>query len=358
VSWLLTIAGFAALIVLHELGHFSAAKAVGMRVERFSLFFPPHVLKLRRGETEYALGVIPAGGYVKITGMNPREELPREVAARAYFRQPVWKRIVVILAGPVMNVLVAFLIVWALFMAHGVLGPPTNRVSGDLLRPPASGALRPGDRIVSVDGRRGGPAVIRAQVARHRCPGPQVDGCSAATPAHVVVRRDGRYLAFDLRPRYRASERRALLGFTFVPSLVREPPARAAALSAGFLWYVTSRTVSAMVRIFEPAERKKLSGVVGTSQYLHQQFSFDLARAMLLLAIISMSLAIVNLFPFLPLDGGHIFWAVAEKLRGRAIPFEVMERSMAIGFVLVLTLFVIGLTNDIGRLQGHGLRPR
>ena len=357
-SWLLTIAGFAVLIVLHELGHFAAAKGVGMRVERFSLFFPPHVLKLRRGETEYALGVIPAGGYVKITGMNPREELPAQVAPRAYFRQPVWKRIVVILAGPAMNVLIAFLIAWVLFMAHGVLGAPTNQVAGDNLRPPASGALRAGDRIVSVDGRGGGPGVIRAQVGRHRCPGRQVDGCTAATPAHVVVRRDGRYLAFDLRPRYRASERRALLGFTFVPSLVRQPPARAAALSAGFMWFVTSRTVSAMVRIFDPSERKKLSGVVGTSHYLQQQFSFDLARAMLLLAIISMSLAIVNLFPFLPLDGGHIFWAVAEKVRGRAIPFELMERSMAIGFILVLTLFVIGLTNDIGRLQGQGLSPR
>jgi regulator of sigma E protease len=358
VSWLLTIAGFAALIVLHELGHFAAAKAVGMRVERFSLFFPPHALKLRRGETEYALGVIPAGGYVKISGMNPREELPAEVAARAYFRQPVWKRIVVILAGPGMNVLVAFLIIWVLFMAHGVLDGPTNRVAAEAMRPPAAGALRPGDRIVSVDGRRGGPAVIRAQVARHRCPGAQVDGCSAATPARVVVERDGRRLSFDLRPRYRASEKRPLLGFAFVPALVRQPPARAAALSGTYMWYVTSRTVSAMVRIFEPSERKQLSGVVGTSQYLHQQFSFDVARAMLLLAIISMSLAIVNLFPFLPLDGGHIFWALAEKVRGRPIPFEVMERSMAVGFVLVLTLFVIGLTNDIGRLQGQGLRPR
>jgi regulator of sigma E protease len=295
---------------------------------------------------------------VKITGMNPREELAPEVAPRAYFRQPVWKRIVVILAGPAMNVLTAFLIVWVLFMVHGVLGPPTNRVAGTGLRPPASTALRGGDWIVSVDGRRGGSGVIRAEIARHRCPGRQTDGCAAAAPARVVVRRQGRYLAFDLRPRYRAAERRALLGFTFAPSLGRQPPARAAALGAGFLWFVTSRTVSAMVRIFDPGQRKQLSGVVGTSQYLHQQFTFDLARAMLLLAIISMSLAIVNLFPFLPLDGGHIFWAVAEKLRGRAIPFQVMERSMAIGFVLVLTLFVIGLTNDIGRLQGQGLRPR
>ena len=99
-SWLLAFLGFAALIILHEAGHFAAAKAVGMRVERFALFFPPLWARHKRGETEYAIGMIPLGGYVKITGMNPAEEIPPEVAHRAYFRQPVWKRIVVISAGP------------------------------------------------------------------------------------------------------------------------------------------------------------------------------------------------------------------------------------------------------------------
>ena len=99
-SWLLAFLGFAVLIILHELGHFAAAKAVGMRVERFSLFFGKPVWSFRRGETEYGVGWAPLGGYVKITGMNPAEKIPPEVAHRAYFRQPVWKRIVVIGAGP------------------------------------------------------------------------------------------------------------------------------------------------------------------------------------------------------------------------------------------------------------------
>ena len=99
-TWLLAFLGFAFLIILHEAGHFFAAKAVGMRVERFALFFPPLVAKRKRGETEYAIGSIPLGGYVKITGMNPAEDIPPEHAHRAYYRQPVWKRIVVIGAGP------------------------------------------------------------------------------------------------------------------------------------------------------------------------------------------------------------------------------------------------------------------
>ena len=99
-SWILAFLGFAALVILHEAGHFFAAKAVGMRVERFALFFPPLIYKVKRGETEYGIGAIPLGGYVKITGMNPAEEIPPEHAHRAYYRQPVWKRIVVIAAGP------------------------------------------------------------------------------------------------------------------------------------------------------------------------------------------------------------------------------------------------------------------
>src|SRR5437660_5253547 len=103
------------LIILHEAGHFAAAKAVGMRVERFSLFFGPMLVKVRRGETDYGIGPIPLGGYVKITGMNPNEEIPAEVRPRAYYNQSVWKRIVVILAGPFVNFVIAFAIVWGLF---------------------------------------------------------------------------------------------------------------------------------------------------------------------------------------------------------------------------------------------------
>src|SRR4030088_2170038 len=149
-----------------------------MRVERFSLFFGPMLVKFRRGETEYGIGPIPLGGYVKITGMNPYEEIPKEVEDRAYYLQPVWKRVVVILAGPAVNLLLAFVIVWALFLAHGQQGV-VDRVAPDQLRPPASTALRPGDELVSVDGVGGSPDAIRNEIAQHRCAGPQTNGCVA-----------------------------------------------------------------------------------------------------------------------------------------------------------------------------------
>src|SRR5258707_13368043 len=120
-TFLVAIAGIAALIIIHEFGHFIVAKAVGMRVERFSLFFGPMLVKFRRGETEYGIGPIPLGGYVKITGMNPNEDIPPEVLPRAYYRQPVWKRVVVILAGPAMNLLLAFVILSALVLSRGTV---------------------------------------------------------------------------------------------------------------------------------------------------------------------------------------------------------------------------------------------
>ena len=125
-SWFLAFCGFALLIILHELGHFTAAKAVGMRVEKFSLFFPPTIVSKRRGETEYAIGAIPAGGYVKITGMNPDEDLPDEVRDRAYHAQPVWKRIAVIAAGPAMNVLLALILMFCFFAFIGRETPSTE----------------------------------------------------------------------------------------------------------------------------------------------------------------------------------------------------------------------------------------
>src|SRR5215203_219402 len=130
-SFFYAFLGFAVLIVLHELGHFAAAKAVGMRVERFSLFFPPLIAKVRRGETEYAIGAVPLGGYVKITGMNPAEEIAPEVAHRAYYRQPVWKRIVVIGAGPAVNIALAFVLLVGYLLIWGVSEVrPTNEVAG------------------------------------------------------------------------------------------------------------------------------------------------------------------------------------------------------------------------------------
>jgi regulator of sigma E protease len=353
VSYFLAALGFAALIILHEAGHFVAAKAVGMRVERFSLFFGPMVIKRRIGETDYGIGVIPLGGYVKISGMNPEEPLPPEVAPRAYYNQPVWKRVVVILAGPAVNLVIAFVIIWALFLSQGQYVAST-KVAGIQKSSQASQVLKLGDQIVSVDGVKGGETVLRNEIGRHHCAGRQVNGCLAATPVTLVVRRHGTLVTLKVRPRYSSADHRPLIGFDFGSKAVPVGAAQASSLTVTNMWSVTKSTVSAIARIFEPKERRQLHGVVGVYTYTQEAVSQSPSLALDILALISLSLAIINLFPFLPLDGGHVFWALAEKVRGRRIPVSVMERAGFIGFALILVLFVIGLSNDVSTLTGKG----
>lgn len=365
-SYLLAFLGFAALIILHEFGHFIAAKAVGMRVERFSLFFGPMLVRFRRGETEYGIGPLPLGGYVRITGMNPNEDLPPEVAPRAYYNQPVWKRVVVILAGPAMNLLIAFLLLLGIFWSQGIFVGQTHGSRpvwkiGGALTSPAARYLKDGDTLVRVDANRyPSEKQLVDAVNSHRCRGRVRDGCSATTPATFVVQRGAKLLRFSIYPRYDASLGRMHIGFAFGQAVHHRSlgPVSAAGQSVSQMWFVTHTTVSTVVRLFEPKVRRELHGVVGGFKVTQQRFAYSTVDAFYTLALISLSLAVINLFPFLPLDGGHVFWAVAEKVRGKRIPVQVMERAGAIGFALILVIFVIGLTNDISTLTGHGFNVR
>ncbi len=356
-SWILAFVGFAVLIVLHEAGHFAAAKAVGMRVEKFMLFFGKPLVGFRRGETFYGVGWIPAGGFVKITGMNPHEELDPEVAPRAYYRQKVWKRLVVIAAGPAVNIVLAFLILAGLYLAIGKV-VESNRVLDVTPRSPAAEVLREGDEILAVDGRRGDREVYSRQISSHRCVGRPKDGCRATRPVVLTVRRDGRVQRIEATPVYDPTLKRTRLGFGF-GDRVDIGVGEAAQRSLDTMWRVTSATVGVIVRLFySPEARDEVGGIVGSYEATRQAIMVDVERAVFIIGLISLSLAVVNLFPFLPLDGGHIFWALAEKVRGRAIPFSVMERASVLGFVLILLLFAIGLENDIDRIRRDELGIR
>ena len=162
-----------------------------MRVERFALFFPLpgplrvaqkadgqevprrkmlYLFRRTRGETEYAVGPLPLGGFVKISGMNPDETLPDEVRTRAYYSQPVWKRIVVIGAGPLVNFVLAFILLFVVFAIIGAESV-TDRVGTVEKGYPAAGSIQPGDRLVSVDGKRGDTEALSKAISAHRCPG-------------------------------------------------------------------------------------------------------------------------------------------------------------------------------------------
>jgi regulator of sigma E protease len=173
------------------------------------------------------------------------------------------------------------------------------------------------------------------------------------------VERGGRTLTLRIRPIYDAELKRTRLGFGYAPG-PRQPfgADEAVEVSAEQFWFITKATASLPARLFDPERRKEISGVVGSYEVTRQTILNDIAEVIGILAIISLSLAIVNLFPFLPLDGGHIFWAVVEKLRRRPVSYATMERASVVGFLLVIWVFAIGLTNDIGRLSGEGFNVR
>lgn len=368
-SWVLAFLGFVVLIVLHELGHFAAAKWVGMRVEKFSLFFGKPLVKTRLGETEYAIGWIPLGGYVKITGMDPREELPADVQPRAYYAQKVWKRVFVIAAGPVVNIVLAFLIVFAVYAAIGM--PKVAPVVGGVQNgSPAAGVLEVNDKITGIDGVPGFTSnlsyadasdslpALRDQISTHTCAGTPTEGCVAATAAKVDVDRGGERKTFEIAPRTTElidpqtgqKELRPLLGISYGVDFFTVPIGTAARETPAYIWFVMSSTAKAIVKIFYDAEaRKDISSVAGAYDTTRQTIEISPTQALIILAVVSLSLAIINLAPFLPLDGGHIFWAIAEKVRGKPIPFAWLERASMVGFVLVILLFGLGLSNDIGR---------
>jgi len=368
-SWVLTLLGIIALIVLHELGHFAAAKAVGMRVERFSLFFPPTLLKVRRGETEYAIGAIPAGGYVKITGMSPEElkDLDPEATKRAYYNQAPWKRIVVILAGPVVNIVIAFALFWAVLLSgslHGVetlgrLDPsqqtvvPTTSVAAVAANQPAAAQLRPGDKILTVDGVRATVASTIQMVGTHRCAGTLKEGCVGATPVKLTVLRAGRKVNLSIYPRYSKEAGRMLVGFNFGGAAKAYGVFAAAGASVTAMWHITTETLTNFGKALTSSKvRHQVSSIIGITQAGQQTVAAGAGYAFVFLGFLSLVLAVINLFPFLPLDGGHVLWSLAEKLRGRRISLLAMYRYSSVGIVLLLFLVVNGVSNDISRLTG------
>jgi regulator of sigma E protease len=368
-SWVLVLVGIMALVILHELGHFAVAKAVGMRVERFSLGFPPTIFKVRRGETEYAIGALPLGGYVKITGMSPEEigGLEPEVARRAYYNQAPWKRVAVILAGPGVNLLIAFAIFWAILASGSLTGAATleslnpsivTRVSsasvGEVEKgAPAQGALRQGDQILTINGRRAGVNSIIEMVSADRCPGTQVNGCVAAAPVHLEIRRAGHDLALSIRPRYNKAVGRMLIGFEFGAAAKHWGVLAASGVALHEMWTTTTNMITNVVHAFTSSKvRHQLHSIVGISEIAHESVLAGAGYALVFGGFISLVLAVFNLFPFLPLDGGHVLWAVAEKVRGRRISLAAMYRYSSVGIVLLAFLVINGVSNDIGRLGG------
>jgi regulator of sigma E protease len=269
------------------------------------------------------------------------------------------------------NLAIAFALFWVVLFAGSVNGaatlegvnpglrtlkPLTATVGGVERGMPAAGVLRKGDRIVAVDGRPVTVSSAVTAISAHRCAGVAVEGCRGVTPVAITVRRAGRIVKLSIVPRYNAEKevRRMVLGFQFAPPPAKPFGVLAAAGAAGReMWAMTTQTFSGLAKAFTSAkQRRQISSIVGVSQVTEQAVAAGPGRALVVIGYVSLVLAVLNLLPFLPLDGGHVLWAVAEKLRGRRVSLAAMWRFSSVGIALLLFLVVNGFSNDIGRLGG------
>lgn len=353
------------LVLIHEAGHMVVAKWCGMRVERFSIFFGRPLWSFTRGETEYAIGWLPLGGYVKITGMLQGEELDPEVAPRAYSAKPVWRRVATILAGPLVNIVLAILLFAAIFW----IGVPTAQLTdsvGTVTRdsPAQVAGLQPGDRLVAVGGVDAGGDVeaVRRELRSH-APGEAVDltverdGEVVETTATLDVLRDA---AGNPQTDPETGRPVAGLGITFAitngPS-VRYGPVDGLHQGWEWAWFVMRANVEAIGDMFTSSEaREQLNSVVGVGAVFNEVSGDGWVVLLRFVAVVSLALGVFNLLPVLPLDGGHILFAIIEKIKGSPVSPKAYERASMVGLALIMVVFVFALQNDIGRLTGEGFQ--
>jgi len=345
--YLLQFAGILIFLVLvHEAGHMVVAKWCGMRVERFSVFFGRPLARFQRGETEYRIGWLPIGGYVKISGMSREEEIPDELVPRAYYSASMWRKIATIAAGPGVNVLVAVICFTAMYWV-GIpnTGAPTTRLAQIEVASPADHAgMRPGDRLVAIDGQRTtDPATFRKILTAHP------DGLVTITYAHsgADVTRTVRLKSVNAKNGTACDPATQTgcvghLGIGF--HLATQRAGLVGGISNGihYTWWVVHETAT---RIFHTPTQ--VQSVVGVGAVYTEVASQGLATVLAFTGVLSLALALFNLIPMPPLDGGHILFAVIERVRGRSLSAVAYERAAVVGIALMIMLFLVVVQKDI-----------
>ena len=270
-------------------------------------------------------------------------ELEEGTGTDAYWRAPTWKRVVTIAAGPLTNVVVAFFILFAVYLTAGPTNLPSREV-GMVERgsPAAAAGLRAGDRVVAVDGRAAPTFDAVARLIR----------ASNGAPVTVTVERGGRDVVLGPRATIRQGGH-WIWGFRPARQLASYSPGRAAQLAGSDLWSTVTGTAQTIGTLFTGHTRGQLSSVVGISRQSVAALQVGASWYLELLAFVSMSLGLLNLLPLLPLDGGHILVSLIEGVRRRSLAREVYERFSVVGIALIVLVFVIALSNDVSGAGPH-----
>ena len=363
------IAGLIGLVMLHEAGHFVAAKRSGMKVTEFFLGFGPRLWSVRRGETEYGIKAIPLGGYVRIVGMNSEEVVAPEDEPRTYRQGTYRNRLIVVLAGVTVNFMLAFLLFFVVLAWHGTADRPNTTVSSVVAKSAASQAgLQVGDRIVAVDGSPV-PTWNKLKAAIEARGG-------EATTFSIV--RDGHKLDVQATPKVNDNGD----GFLGIgPGAIFRPAGvlQAAPESAKTIWRVVAQTGSAVGGLFSPsgvtnysknftssgsssgaaASSNRIISIVGVVDQGSQIVNGNIWNLLMLLGLLNVAIALVNLVPLPPFDGGHaaivVYEWTASKVKGRTVraDYKKLVPVTAIVLAIFLTISLSAMFLDIRDAVGH-----
>lgn len=345
---LLVIIALSLLILVHELGHFLAAKAFGLKVLEFGFGFPPKVFSKKWGETEYSFNLLPLGGFVKIYGEDKESLDEIEEPDRSLAFQPAWKKSVVILAGIVMNILLGWIMMSFVFMA----GAPEHLSIASVAEesPAAEVELRTGDVVLKA---QSGSSSLEDPIAANefiefvnKNPGGQFS---------LTIQRGEEIFEKTLTGRIDPPKGEGSLGVSIVEMGFEkrgffEGFVDAAEYTGETLWLIVVAFAGLIKNLFtSPEAVGNLTGPVGIFVLAKEAGSLGLVYLLQLTALISLNLAILNLIPFPALDGGRFIMALIEKIKGSPIPKKIEVWANAFGFILLLALMVVVTIKDVGR---------
>ena len=338
------------LVFFHELGHYLAARWRGVHVERFAVGFGRPLASWydRRG-TQWRIGWLPLGGYVKLHGQETPEDATPEAraawrAGETFHDKPVGDRAIVVAAGPAANFLLAVVLFGLIYATVGRPVPSATIGTVAEASAAAQAGLLPGDRILALDGQ---PVVRFEDVQRHIQP-------RAGQPVQVTIEREGRERTVTATPGSRGGEGAAVgvLGVSAgAAEFERLNPFSAVAAGAAQTWDVTAQTLGALWQMVSGGRgAEDLGGPIRIAQLSGQVAELGIGSLLAFMAVLSVNLALINLFPIPILDGGHLVFYAAEAIRGRPLPPRAQEIGFRAGFALLLALFVFATWNDLANL--------
>lgn len=349
------------LIFVHEFGHFICAKMFRVKVLKFSLGFGPTLVGKQIGETEYVISAFPLGGYVKMYGENPNDEVEENLIARSFAHKPVWQRFLIVASGPVFNL---FFAVFLYFLIYSIFGLPqtffSTKIAAVAANTPAEAVgLKKDDVIIAIDGQKTekwGDIV-------------ELIGNSEGKPVTLAVKRGDETVETLATPEKKEEKnifgeplgsKRYVLGIertNEIVEIIYEKVSVYGAFKWGVLktWDLIYLTFITLLKIFQrvvPAS--ELGGPILIAQLAGQQMKAGLLYFTNFMAFISIQLGILNLLPVPILDGGHLVFFSVEALRGKPLSMKTQEMWQQVGLVLLISLMFFVFYNDLVRLFTHG----